>query len=297
MRAVSWKTPMEVGSRLRAAREQRGVTLRDIANVTKISMTALRAIDGNDLARLPGGIFTRAYLRAYAAEVGLDPEQVVSEYVAQYKVVDEPFELPHVADDTRVRLPGSLAVVVFGLGLVIYSSHVFQGSTELSSESLAVDAVPALDESDVPKELAFAATSAPAAIDVRGVQVEIRPRGVCWISARADGLLVIYRLMEPGERAVVEAHDAIVLRVGDAGSFEYRINGQPGRPLGRLGEAVTVRITEDNYRAFFRDTASISRAGERAVRARQQRNKEKTPERFRAGDPRNEDARHWAGAS
>lgn len=47
----------DIGSRLRQAREKRGLTLRDIATTTEISMTALAAIEHNDFARLHSGVF------------------------------------------------------------------------------------------------------------------------------------------------------------------------------------------------------------------------------------------------
>ena len=77
------RRPTELGERLRRAREARGVSLRQVANVTRISVRALEAIEQNDRSRLPGGIFTRAFVRAYATEVGLDPETTVHAFFAQ----------------------------------------------------------------------------------------------------------------------------------------------------------------------------------------------------------------------
>src|SRR5436190_12318049 len=74
----------EYGSRLRAARERRGVSLRQIAARTKISVGLLEALERNDISRLPGGIFSRAFVRAYAIEIGLDPEEAIDEFVAQF---------------------------------------------------------------------------------------------------------------------------------------------------------------------------------------------------------------------
>jgi cytoskeletal protein RodZ len=71
------------GSRLREARERRGMSLRQIANATKISVSALEALERNDLSRLPGGIFSRAFVRSYAIEVGLDPDKTIDDFVAQ----------------------------------------------------------------------------------------------------------------------------------------------------------------------------------------------------------------------
>src|SRR5437879_10380706 len=74
----------DFGSELRAARERRGVPLRQIANATKISVGVLEALERNDISRLPGGIFGRAFVRAYAVEVGLDPEETIREFITQF---------------------------------------------------------------------------------------------------------------------------------------------------------------------------------------------------------------------
>jgi cytoskeletal protein RodZ len=71
-----------LGTRLKRAREARGLQLKAIADRTKISVTALEALERNDLSRLPGGIFGRAFVRAYAAELGLDPDQTVADFQA-----------------------------------------------------------------------------------------------------------------------------------------------------------------------------------------------------------------------
>ena len=51
---------------MKRAREERGVSLRQIADATKISVSALEALERNDISRLPGGIFSRAFVRSYA---------------------------------------------------------------------------------------------------------------------------------------------------------------------------------------------------------------------------------------
>ena len=83
----------DVGALLKAARERRGVSLKQVAEATKISVLALDALERNDLSHLPGGIFTRAFVRAYAREVGLDIEQTVRQFVEQF-----PTEDPSVAE-------------------------------------------------------------------------------------------------------------------------------------------------------------------------------------------------------
>lgn len=55
-----------------------------MADNTKISARALEALERDDIALLPGGIFTRAFVRAYATQVGLDAEQTIAEFMAKF---------------------------------------------------------------------------------------------------------------------------------------------------------------------------------------------------------------------
>ena len=70
---------VEVGQQLFEARQRRGLTLDNIAQSTKIPVSLLRAIECDDAARLPQGFFTRAFVRAYANEVGLNADELLDD--------------------------------------------------------------------------------------------------------------------------------------------------------------------------------------------------------------------------
>ena len=93
----------DFGSRMRQVREQRGISLRQIAEATKISVSALEALERNDISRLPGGIFSRAFVRSYAAEIGVDPEQTVREFLSQFPHDSVTAGSPHVLVDDGFR--------------------------------------------------------------------------------------------------------------------------------------------------------------------------------------------------
>lgn len=88
----------DFGASLRRARERRGVSLRQIAVSTKISMTSLEALERNDVSRLPGGIFSRAFVRSYASEIGLDPEEAVREFIARFPTEDAGHVTRHIRE-------------------------------------------------------------------------------------------------------------------------------------------------------------------------------------------------------
>jgi cytoskeleton protein RodZ len=69
-----------IGEQLRLAREGRGIPLREISDQTRISMHYLEAIESNDYKRLPGGIFNRSFVKAYARYVGYDEKDALEGY-------------------------------------------------------------------------------------------------------------------------------------------------------------------------------------------------------------------------
>jgi cytoskeleton protein RodZ len=72
--------PETIGERLRLAREERGVPLREVADQTRISIHYLEAIEANEFNRLPGGIFNRSFVKAYARYVKVDEKEALEGY-------------------------------------------------------------------------------------------------------------------------------------------------------------------------------------------------------------------------
>jgi transcriptional regulator with XRE-family HTH domain len=68
------------GPNLRRQRIQRGVTLEQIAEATKVSVSLWAGLERNDLSRWPNGIYARSYVRSYALAIGADPEATVDEF-------------------------------------------------------------------------------------------------------------------------------------------------------------------------------------------------------------------------
>ena len=81
-----------IGEKLRLARETRGMALRDISEQTRISMRYLEAIESDDYRRLPGGIFNRSFIRAYAKAIGYDEQQAIDDYGRTLRERGEPDE-------------------------------------------------------------------------------------------------------------------------------------------------------------------------------------------------------------
>lgn len=75
----------EFGDKFRKAREKKELSLDDVSNVTKISSRMLRAIEEEHFDDLPGGVFNKGFIRAYAKHLGLDSEEAVTDYLASLR--------------------------------------------------------------------------------------------------------------------------------------------------------------------------------------------------------------------
>jgi len=97
-----------IGEKLRLAREARGIALRDISEQTRISMRYLTAIETDDYKRLPGGIFNRSFIRAYARYIDYDEDQAIAEYADMMREqTDSPDEVPTKPHKSLVYTEGS----------------------------------------------------------------------------------------------------------------------------------------------------------------------------------------------
>lgn len=250
-----------VGARLKQARESKRVTLRQIANTTRIAVSALDAIERDDVKKLPGGIFGRSFVRAYASELKLDVEQTVTDFFAQFPEPVDAFAAPTVdvsTDSWQSRLPtgmlrgAMLAIPALALGAwMLFGSRAIstQQAAPLSAERIAAvrpevpPPAPARPVSDVVPAGGALPQDQPSQA---ALTLHLTARAECWVSITADGREVVSRLMGIGEEEAVRAVSELRIKVGDASAVGLRLNGSPVRPLGRAGQVVTLRIDSTN---------------------------------------------------
>lgn len=274
----------DFGGTLRQARERRGISLRQIAASTKISAGALEALERNDISKLPGGIFSRAFVRSYAVEVGLDPEQTIREFLERFDQEPAPssespaeamverdaaFETRRLVAVRTARVVSAVVGASLFVGAIFAIRH-YRGRTPEQpapqTTTAAAAVAPAPARADVPAAPEGATVPAvtldrPAAAQTTGagstplageISVDLHPTANCWISASADGKKLFTRVLKAGEHQTITFRQDAVVDVGDAGSFAYSVNGREGKPLGSTGQVRTLRLTPATIAAHVR---------------------------------------------
>ena len=267
----------DFGGKLRLARERRGTSLRQISATTKISIAALEALERNDVSKLPGGIFSRSFVRSYAIEVGLDPDETVHEFLERFHGNPGPVGVPHAAPiqssipeeesafESRQRVAGLvLKVLLVAIPLIVlalYISMRTRGGPPVSSAIQAPQPTPVASSKPTANEATPSAvpigTSPPATAVATagaggtGMTLELQTTDDCWVRVTVDGKRVLSRVMTAGQKETQEVQDKVVIEIGNAGAFAFSVNGRPAKPLGGPGTVRTVVLTKDTLAQFL----------------------------------------------
>jgi cytoskeleton protein RodZ len=120
------------GEILKRKRLARGFTLSEISAATKISVRHLKSLESNEFSALPGGVFSKGFLRAYAIHIGLDPEEMVNHYLFEIAGRSEAPPLDEQISPEEIhrsRQRRALLVAVAALVLVVAAAlWFFMGS-------------------------------------------------------------------------------------------------------------------------------------------------------------------------
>lgn len=246
-----------IGETLRRERLRQGLDLEDVSQETKISARLLEAIESDQWDRLPGGVFTRNFVRQYARALGLDEqdfEPELSEREPDEGPARGPAALaPHLPlDGFGGRFSPSSPLTSFILVLLVILAcagiyALWQGGTRptRASSTAALPAPPAVQPKPeaAPPPVPEAPAAAPAAPELAGedILVAINASEPAWISATSSGRSLYAGTLKPGEGKTLAATSRMKIVFGNAGGVAVTFNG---KSLGAPGPKGQVRIME-----------------------------------------------------
>jgi cytoskeleton protein RodZ len=245
------RTSSGFGGRLRDARERRGVSLRQIANATKISVGVLEALERNDISKLPGGIFGRAFVRSYAIEVGLDPEATIQDFITNFP--KDSVIAGHPTSDRiedRVALEGDRRTAGTFLWMIAISVPIVVGLLYFATVGRQLPAEPSPEEpaAGVEKPAVPAPPPAPVPESTAATPVEsaTRPVAAAPSVATASGAAAARAAADVQPAATSGDQLTVVLTVKRPCWVSATVDGQ--RTIQRLlqaGERQTVTVRRE----------------------------------------------------
>jgi cytoskeletal protein RodZ len=220
-----------LGERLREQRELRKVSLEEISKVTKISIHMLHAMENDNWDALPGGIFTRNFIRLYANQLGLESERWVDEFKEQTKKQRAEVQQEEQQQQEKEKVEISPSWLYFLLIVIIlllvggYFAIIRMSSTEKPSQPAEESAVEAATQ---------ASPLAQTLVEEKqeGLQLELTETEVnrtFWYKWWADGQLETDAggaSVGQGTKVVIQARNKIELHMNHYRSIDARLNGR-----------------------------------------------------------------------
>lgn len=239
------------GERLRREREMRGITLDEISTSTKIARRHLESLEADNFDELPGGVFNRGFVRAYARYLGIDEDQAVADYVAVAEEAAPPEGFPvDVADGSEPKLNprrSSLPLVLAVLALVAVLAIFWARSkrqpeiTEVPRNSATATPVPAASPTPTAM-IAASSRPVPAATQPPSSVASHSPQVTASSGTSVPETGTVVRPTAPASSAPGQTFDVVVQVTGDAW-ISVSADGKmvaPGRVM-KAGEQRSVR--------------------------------------------------------
>jgi cytoskeleton protein RodZ len=248
------------GERLKRERELREVTLEEITQATRIGPRFLEALENEDWAQLPGGVFNRGFVRSVARYLGLDEEAFLAEYDLAHGA-----QVPPPASQQENRIPSpprwlpvalGLAFLALLIALLIGGIYGFRylaarrpQKTAMASATIAVPQPP-----DQPPGSSVQASnpSSPASASQnqgsRTLDLLVAPSRPTHLRVLADGDPVFDTVIHPGENRHFSASSQFQVTAADSGAVLLELNGQAMPPLGLPGSSGTINLSRQDLR-------------------------------------------------
>lgn len=273
-----------LGQELKRRREECKVSMKEVAEATRIGVRFLHAIENDDYNALPGGIYARSFIRAYAKYVNMDEEEAMARYRKQSQQNDEPDEqLPSYQDFATEPSQSSLWVWGVALLLLVVGSawatlryidsrnNVPTTPTPPVAQNSKPEPPPAAANTTaavIPSATPAVATEAavntaaippsPVAVPADGFIMSLSAIGESWISVHTDdqpsGTLVT---LKAGETREFKATNKLKVTIGNLPGVQVKLNGQPARLPSSTGLVATnVIIQKDNVQTFVAAAAN-----------------------------------------
>lgn len=256
--------PSSPGEILRAARLRRRLSLVEAEQATRIRQRYLQALEDDDYAALPTGVYSVGFLRNYAIYLGVPPDDVLAGADPRRRR-DRRTGVQSVASPIQLSSPrtmwlfvagGVVALLLLALAWLGLSDPNPSPATQAARPSAVPGASPTSVVSLQPLAPAASPTSAatplPAAqptsapsptSNSRQVEVELRTVDRAWVRATVDGEVAWELTLESGQTRRIVGQQSVELRVGNGAGVEVTANGQRIGTLGPAGQPVDRRFT------------------------------------------------------
>ena len=229
-----------LGKYFKRERESKKISLKEVAEITKVREHILRAIEEDQHDLLPSFTYVKGFLLSYARFLRLDADKVLSLYPKGLE--EEPVPHPPKGPPKKILWNKKQTWVVGGIivasliGFYFFFPSLFRTSLKPAPEK------PVVEEKLLP-------TPSPSLAETSSIpggkplSLQLKATEETWVSLQVNGQSEKEMTLKPGENISVEASDRIRMIVGNAGGLDLILNGESMEKFGKSGEVITLIFT------------------------------------------------------
>jgi len=241
---------VSIGDTLAEARRQSGLTVTQVSQQTRIRETIVRGIERGDFSACGGDFYARGHIRSIAKAVGLDPDQLVSEFDATHGAphairaaeVFEPSTPISIKEGRHLNWSVVMVVALAAIvGFVVY--HAVSGSGGTASPSASSQHVSAPPTHPVTHRPTPAHTGGSTTTYRKELVVKVAVKSSdCWIefTTYPDGAYVTQDTLLPGQTKTWKFKYAVSMQIGNPGAVVLTVNGHSHGSPGPVGNPITL---------------------------------------------------------
>lgn len=277
----------KIADELKTAREEKDISLQQIASKTKIDIKFLRAIENANFEILPD-LYMKAFIREFAQYIDLDPNTIIQKFEnakqgisEEAPVTETATEAPQEAiteekagkkfdsietaplpasayEDVKTKklninyvYVGTIAVLVL---ILVYVLFIKGSSPDIMQESFSQQTTNQdkprfeMTEQNNNQSQGIAQPSDSNMPDSLRLSVQVLSR--VWVKVTSDGKIITQQVYQPDSKLNFAASKNFSVTVGNAGAVKLSLNNKPIQNIGKPGEIRNFTITPDTIRYY-----------------------------------------------
>ncbi|MCF8028073.1 MAG: helix-turn-helix domain-containing protein [Desulfobacteraceae bacterium] len=245
------------GRYLKTIREKQGIAPEVVADAICVSIRQLRYIEAEDHQQLPGEVYTKGMLRAYAREIGVDPEDIIERYKLHRQAHEDALrrESEILAAGSKAFSRSMIALAVLGVIMVLslYAfSRMESGTVSAPARQQKSQQAPAEQSQRQPSGLADDKAGMPENIaglekSRSGLQrLDIDAIDEVTLNVRIDDQPYTKYRLDPNDHVELAAKSGFELLISNAAGVRLRFNGRIVNLGSEPGRSVSIRLPQSN---------------------------------------------------
>lgn len=264
----------EFSAELKKIREEKGITLQQIYNKTRIDVKYLQAIEENNFSIMPD-VYMKAFLKEYTQTLNLDPDEIIEKYLfaktGRHTTVEKPDSKENVEIADEDLIPDSklkksnfpfddnskigsdqlfkiiaivlVSIIVFSIYFIFFYENEVKIVKETPYEEI-------LEENNKRYEQVTPTIeqNTPVQAKADSLQLMISAVDTVWMKIISDELVTSEFIMYPGRKKELKANEKFIINLGNAGGAVFNLDGNDLDFQGQKGRVRSIQIDKSGWK-------------------------------------------------